>query len=1389
MANKESNLISVVLGEPQHLSDRDMGELLADRLGTRQDAAVSHLEACDDCQSRLESLAEDGVDLPELKGFLGKAAQSTNTLLLDHEDTQVYQSTKWAYATSFLEPSEQPDTLGKFARYEIEDVIGVGGMGVVLKGYDAALNRYSAIKVLSPSLASSSAARSRFSREAKLAAAVVHEHVVPIQTVDEECGLPYFVMPLVEGQSLEQRIAENGPLEIEEILKIAIQIASGLEAAHQQGLVHRDVKPANILLEGNGGRVLITDFGLARAADDARVTQSGVIAGTPQYMSPEQAQGESLDHRSDLFSFGSVLYFMATGNSPFRAESTMGVLRKVVDQLAESMIITNDAVPRWFEGIVSKLLAKHPNDRFHTAAEVGNVLEQWSEQLREPSAKPLQEITGTGIAAAANRNGEEGVRRRSRWLTVIAVLSVPIIVAAIFVIQMGKTLVRFEINDPTLSVKFGDSDITVDNDGAEIRIHPGDKNQFVVSQGGTETIATEFSLKRGSKVAMKISLSSDGQVQISPNSDISINSTPIRNEVVERSTLGLDEFGTGPEDEFDTDMQLLLSVPHRYVALERGPEARDYLPFQFILKRRWFRFAIKDATSRTMAFGVVQRAPLSRVTKEFLARNAVSITLSNQDIEQAKRGLLTQYIFLPKQSGQHWNGHFGRLTMGVVDKASDEATRANLKKQGNELLAVLVLGSKPVDRFEPTATNPISHQTVASPRRADPTIAPVVVTANDLLNRMQEERDLRTQRLLASEISGPVVVWRIVAKSKADSVETCNSLAMNRFGLLRHRLKQLRLDENVLRVSQSKWMAYRDSKVPWRIESFEQSQPFFAFIPLAQVLFEEQFDALTPLARTNFDVDFTVAQSLPSWIGKQVAPDICVEWQVTIVGDGKTEVAAIKANDNELKLLKQHVTQAGFKADIELVENPITITHYESTDPKTAASFSYRRTVRFTQQETKHFQELASRFSKRQSNHFRFDFRFVEKSIAETPVATDVRVFEIQHVRDIAANYGVLQQLAFSPDGNRIIASGDRFVQSADIQTGEFVHRFAGHKESVTCLAISNDGKLIVSGSKDKTVRLWNAETGKQVRQFNDGFIGFGGQPTAEMNSVAFMWGSALVVSTEAGPIVRRWNVETGEWVNVFRIRHLKNCRAIVPSPHMRWCTIVGEPDTSEVTAQISFYEIDSGLKRIAYGAHDSSARVTTAAYAPDGSRLITGGTDNTARVWDPSNGKLSQIISVGPAVRSIRQAFEQAASAVNYEVPEVLRLDFGQADDGLPLDSMEFEARCGRDWIRIVHKPKASGSRLMSNSAASTEVVDAVLLDSQYALTLNNNELLQIWDVGHGKLVCEAFGSDSGVRDLAVSPDRQWIVTCGEDCVIRLWSLKLPARTQRLGQQGGVVQ
>lgn len=312
---------------------------------------------------------------------------------------------------AFLLPSDKPGSLGRIGHYEIQQVLGRGAFGIVMKALDEKLQRVVAIKVLTPEMASTSPARKRFLREARSSAAVRHEHVVDIHAVEEE-PIPYLVMEYIPGQTLQHRLDQTGPLDVATVVRFGRQIAEGLAAAHAKELIHRDIKPGNILLEaGVVERVKITDFGLARAADDASMTQSGFIAGTPMYMAPEQAEGHKLDQRADLFSLGSVMYLMVTGRPPFRANGTVAVLKRVVDEEPRPIPEIIPETPMWLCDIITTLHAKNPDHRFQAAANVASVLADCEAKLKAKqdstiviptvnkfSPKPWKKLAGLLVA-------------------------------------------------------------------------------------------------------------------------------------------------------------------------------------------------------------------------------------------------------------------------------------------------------------------------------------------------------------------------------------------------------------------------------------------------------------------------------------------------------------------------------------------------------------------------------------------------------------------------------------------------------------------------------------------------------------------------------------------------------------------------------------------------------------------------------------------------------------------------------------------------------------------------------------------------------------------------------------------------------------------------------
>lgn len=274
-----------------------------------------------------------------------------------------------------LEPGIREGSLGRMGTYEVLDILGRGGMGVVLRAFDEALHRDVAIKVISPVMLATRNARDRFLREARAAGSINHSNVMVVYAVGEHADFPYLVMEFVDGQSLQQRIKTGIPFSELDVVKISLQIASGLEAAHQHHIIHRDIKPGNVMLEDRTDRVKITDFGLARATyETSELTTDGGIVGTPSFMSPEQVLGQPLDHRSDLFSLGCVIYAMFAGHSPFRSESPIASATKVQGETHSSLRKTCPEAPGYMVDIVDRLLEKQPQDRYQSAQEVVAIL-------------------------------------------------------------------------------------------------------------------------------------------------------------------------------------------------------------------------------------------------------------------------------------------------------------------------------------------------------------------------------------------------------------------------------------------------------------------------------------------------------------------------------------------------------------------------------------------------------------------------------------------------------------------------------------------------------------------------------------------------------------------------------------------------------------------------------------------------------------------------------------------------------------------------------------------------------------------------------------------------------------------------------------------------------
>src|SRR5881296_2488036 len=266
--------------------------------------------------------------------------------------------------------------------YSLERELGRGGMGVVYLAREVRLDRPVAIKLLPPSKATDPKLRERFLREARTAAKLSHPNIIPIHAVEEIGGFVFFAMAYIEGETLTERVRQRGPLPPSEASRVLRDVAWALAYAHSQGVIHRDVKPDNILLE-NTGRVLVADFGIASVVAGAGALSSGEVVGTPEFMSPEQALGEAVDSRSDLYSLGIVGYFACSGALPFEAEKATEVLAKQVTEPAPPLAAVAPLVPRRLAQALDRCLAKEPADRPDGPAALADQLSHALEQRRE----------------------------------------------------------------------------------------------------------------------------------------------------------------------------------------------------------------------------------------------------------------------------------------------------------------------------------------------------------------------------------------------------------------------------------------------------------------------------------------------------------------------------------------------------------------------------------------------------------------------------------------------------------------------------------------------------------------------------------------------------------------------------------------------------------------------------------------------------------------------------------------------------------------------------------------------------------------------------------------------------------------------------------------------
>jgi serine/threonine protein kinase len=674
-----------------------------------------HLNSCESCRRSLAEQAAEPEAWREAEMLLKPSPfDSQNADEPNHSTRQPLQIQNVLDA---LAPTDDPAMLGRLGGYEVSGVVGAGGMGVVLKAIDPSLDRTVAIKVMAPHLAASGAARKRFAREAKAAAAVLHPNVIAIHSVSKDEALPYLVMPYVRGNSLQKRLDREGPLPLQEILRIAAQIAAGLAAAHAQGLVHRDIKPANILLEEGVERVTITDFGLARAVDDATITHSGMIAGTPQYMSPEQARGEAVDPRSDLFSLGSVMYAICTGRPPFRAETSYGVMRRITDDQSTAIGSINPDIPPWLCQIISKLMSKQAADRYESAAEVAELLEACLAHVQQPMVAELP------LSLKPAAKSSRFLPNSRRWTGVIAMIAV--VSLGMLGILAWQATEAPDIAGQWFGPEWGEVVLMAKQPGEYEGTYT---DTFKEKPGTIEVQWSRFegrfkgTWREGQNRSGKISLrlvenEIRGAWTTSEKSEIKPGTPELADLTWKRNS---DSFPPTVAATDATTMQLRIAAPEKMeitVADQQGEFGKSALllaPARLNLDPgNNYRLKLTNIAGRDGAefYPTIETSLIVPRIAAFLAHNSIPLSFTEEDFDQAlTQNFVTKVVYLPDPEFQELAlTGVETLVSSRLEPGKDPVAEADRR---GSILAVIRLGNKDVELPGARERNGINARTL-----------------------------------------------------------------------------------------------------------------------------------------------------------------------------------------------------------------------------------------------------------------------------------------------------------------------------------------------------------------------------------------------------------------------------------------------------------------------------------------------------------------------------------------------------------------------------------------------------------------------------------------------------------------------------------------------------
>ncbi len=1231
------------------------------------------------------------------------------------------------FSLDFLAPCDKPGCIGKLGPYEVVETVGSGGMGIVLRAYDPKLNRVVAIKVLSPDLAGNPMAVKRFLREARAAAAVSHDHVVRIYAIEENNRPPFLVMEYVDGLSLQEKIDHTGGLGVKEILRIGLQTARGLAAAHAQGLVHRDIKPANILLENGVERVKLTDFGLARAVDDVSVTQTGQIAGTPQFMSPEQAQGQPLDARSDLFSLGSVLYTMCTGRPPFRAETAVAMLRRVCDDHPRPIREVNAEIPDWLEGIVYKLLAKNPDERFQTADEVADLLNQHLAHLQHPTSaprpQPIALPPGANWLADPGRLGKpvgylakpQASASRRRWIPAVAIaggmaafLFLAVAAAAVFYVRMNHGTVRVEVLDPDAQVMLRcdrDDIIEIKDYDVTLRVPPG-QSTLHIKHGDLEFETDAFSVKRGEKVVVRVSRV-DGNLE-----------ARVGDRVIGRRQL--------PRDA-DTDAAKITEV-RRF----EGHQERVYCVGSSA-DGRYVYSASRDQTVR------LWDASTGELARQFQA----GIPLRSADMSRDGRILA---------AGGHgrtvtvWNVETGDVIRELHDNEgpvfavalSADATRLIAATQGKSVkLWDLVSGA---EVWEQADVEPMSFAASFSPDGTR-----IMVCARHEVAILDREFGEVVSRLPSGGRgfqggfrsaayspdgnwvalgcwgdgtgAGPskVGLWdgnaehpmRVLGKHDDDAVTGLSFSADGRYLLTGGLDRTLRLWD----VESGKQAAL--------VRTETQCTQFVSFLP-------DGIHAVTAggerweFERQNWvgDGDYALRLwQLPEsvWPNEKPSADSSQIGTLTEVGrlEGQTDNINAVVYSPDGKYL---FSGGGEKLLVQWdVANGTVVRKIPVGD-------------------------------------FLMDLAVLpdNRHVITSQFGGSVKLWSLDNGRTVRQFFGhskLVESIAVSPDGKRLLTGGyDGLVRLWDIETGEPIHDFS--EDYCAAVAMSKNGRLAANGRGGR-IHIWDVDTGESLRliQRNGGAV----------EALAFSPREEYVISGDGHGVIQVWDVKTGDEVYRFDV-HRDHVTSLVVSPDGRYLF------SGSIDQTLRVFDLSRGLE--VQTIESPTLCVSFLGLSPDGRTLATA-------------GGLQMMLEDG--VWTPRKDGDFDVHLWRWDETAPPPADASSDGGTGPPDGNQTSLPI----VVSQEKLRLRGHRTLALCAVFSPDGQTILSCG------GNDPLepeMILWSASTGETTRRFVGHEKTIRSVAVSPDGRFALSGSNDNSVRLWNIETGEELRRFDTDNAAV-